>query len=267
MKRLFFTALMSGGVLCSASGATTINVVNKFSYGANIGWMDWRGDTNNGAVIGEFVCSGFIYAANVGWINLGGGAPANGIRYQNNSATDFGVNHDGPKVDLLTGRLSGFAWSANCGWISLSNAQAFVQTDTIRVGIDTDGDGIPDAWELQFAGNLTTMNAGTDTDHDGFSDLQEYLADTNPFDPNSQLRITLYSASAGGSPANITWTSRPTRLYHIQKRNELNPGFAWGDIGLGLVSPDAGDTTTRMFTDSVSPQRFFRIEALKPLSP
>jgi hypothetical protein len=170
-------------------------------------------------------------------------------------------------VDLITGRLSGFAWSANCGWISLSNAQAFVQTDAIRMGIDTDGDGIPDAWELQFAGNLTTMNAGTDTDHDGFSDLQEYLADTNPFDPNSQLRITLYSVSPGGSPANITWSSRPTRLYHIQKRSELNPGFAWSDIGLGLIPPDAGDSTTRMFTDSPAPRRFFRIEAVKPLSP
>jgi hypothetical protein len=297
MKRLFSTALLIGGVLCSASAATTINPVNKFSYGANIGWMDWRGDTNNGAIIGEFVCAGFIYAANVGWINLGSGAPANGIRYQNNSAVDFGVNHegagnlrgfayganigwinftnrdaaggffDGPKVDLLTGRLSGFAWSANCGWISLSNAQAFVQTDTIPMGIDTDGDGIPDAWELQFAGNLATMSALTDTDHDGMSDLQEYLADTDPLDPNSQLRITLYSASPGGSPANITWTSRPTRLYHIQKRTQLEPGFLWSDIGLGLISPDAGSTTSRAFTDSPSPQRFFRVEAVKPLSP
>src|SRR4030095_16112790 len=103
---------------------------------------------------------GFAYGANIGWIN-----------FTNRDAT--GAFFDGPKVDLLTGRLSGFAWSANCGWISLSNAQAFVQTDTIRMGVDTDGDGIPDAWELQFAGNLPTMNAGTDTDHDGFSDLQE----------------------------------------------------------------------------------------------
>ena len=48
----------------AASRATT--TINKFAYGANLGWMDWRGDTNNGAVIGEYVCSGNIYSANVG---------------------------------------------------------------------------------------------------------------------------------------------------------------------------------------------------------
>ena len=76
------------------------------------GWT-CRGDTNNGAVIGEYVCSGYIYSANVGWINLGSGSPANGIRYQNNSAADFGVNQDG------LGNLSGYAYGANIGWINV----------------------------------------------------------------------------------------------------------------------------------------------------
>ena len=151
--------LALASLLNTASAATTINSANKFAYGANIGWMDWRGDVASGAVIGEFVCSGFIYSANVGWIHLGDGTPGNGIRYQNLSAGDFGVNHDGagtlsgfayganigwihftnsyagggsfdgPQVDLRTGKLSGFVWSANCGWISLRDAFAFVQTD------------------------------------------------------------------------------------------------------------------------------------------
>src|SRR5262249_13519600 len=95
-----------------ARAATTINPGNKYAYGANIGWMDSRGDTNNGAVIGEYVCSGSIYSANVGWINLGSGAPANQIQYQNNSAADFGVNQDG------LGNLRGYAYGANIGWIN-----------------------------------------------------------------------------------------------------------------------------------------------------
>src|ERR1041385_2973232 len=149
--------LVLTGSMAAALGATTINPTNKFAYGANLGWMDWRGDTNSGTVIGEFVCSGYLWAANVGWIHLGSNAPANGVQYQNNSATDYGVNHDGqgnlrgfayganigwvnfentgaPKVDLKTGRLSGSIYSANCGWISLNNAFAFVQTDTLAPG-------------------------------------------------------------------------------------------------------------------------------------
>ena len=74
---------------------TTIDAVNRYAYGANIGWVDWRGDTNNGAVITNNICSGYIYGANVGWINLGSGVPTNGAAYQNLSAGDFGVNQDG----------------------------------------------------------------------------------------------------------------------------------------------------------------------------
>src|SRR6187455_2122618 len=111
MKK-FFLFILLAAILPPAWSATTINSTNKFSYGANIGWMDWRGDTNSGAVIGEYVCSGFIYSANVGWINLGNGAPTNGIQYQNISSNDFGVNHDG------VGNLRGFAYGAYIGWIN-----------------------------------------------------------------------------------------------------------------------------------------------------
>ncbi|WP_417909802.1 hypothetical protein [Candidatus Electronema sp. PJ] len=40
---------------------------------------------------------------------------------------------------------------------------------------DSDGDGIDDAWEEEYFGDLTTANALTDWDKDGYTDLQEYL--------------------------------------------------------------------------------------------
>src|SRR5882757_2432632 len=85
--KTFLTLLWLAAALAVGEAATTINTANKFAYGANLGWLDWRGDTANGAVIGEYVCSGSIYSANTGWISLGGGTPANQIQYQNNSAT------------------------------------------------------------------------------------------------------------------------------------------------------------------------------------
>src|SRR5881396_1065932 len=173
MKRIIILLLI--GTTISSWAATTINATNNFAYGANIGWLNARGDVTSGAVIGEYVCSGYIWAANVGWIALGSGSPTNGIYYQNLSANDFGVNQDGlgnlrgyayganigwinfentgaPKVDLKTGNLTGYIYSANCGWISLSNAFAYVQTDTIARGNDSNANGLPDAWEKQYFG-------------------------------------------------------------------------------------------------------------------
>ena len=49
-----------------------------------------------------------------------------------------------------------------------------------RNGADTDADGIPDAWEFRYFGNLTTATSTSDYDHDGLSDRGEFLAGTNP---------------------------------------------------------------------------------------
>jgi hypothetical protein len=187
--------------------ATTIDPVNKYAYGSNIGWMDWSGgdgETASGVVIGAYVCSGYIYSANVGWINLGNGSPTNGIYYQNLSTNDFGVNQDGlgnlrgyayranigwvnfestgaPAVNMVTGAMSGYVWSANCGWISLENTYAYVQTDTISPGALAPN-GLPIAWLLTYFG-ATNISANADPTGKGITIGQDYLEGTNPTNP------------------------------------------------------------------------------------
>jgi hypothetical protein len=272
--------------------ATTIDPVNKYSYGANIGWVDCSGgsgQTVSGAVIGAYVCSGYIYSGNVGWINLGSGSPANGIQYQNNSPTDFGVNQDGlghlrgyayganigwvnfesngaPTIDMITGAMSGCVWSANCGWISLSNAVAYVQTDTIWPGALAP-DGLPIAWLLTYFG-ATNVNPNADPTGKGMTIGQDYLAGTNPNSAASLLEITDESFSSGGTSGTLTWTSVPTRYYYIQETLSLSP-TNWINNSVGLVSPanSPASTTTSSLTDASEPTRFYRIQAVRPLTP
>lgn len=278
-------------VVTGAGAASTINPTNNFAYGANIGWLNARADGGtNGAVIGEFYCSGYIYSANVGWISLGvSNGPVNGYSYSNINSNDWGVNTAGggqlfgiaysanvgwitfeqtfgqPRVDLLTGNLAGSVYSANCGWISLSNSVAVLQTDSISSS-PLDVNGLPIAWEEEFFGT-TNINANADPDGDGLSNAQEYQAGTNPTDPTSRLRLTAITANTLGSTATLTWTSVPSRLYQVQERLDL-AASAWGtNLTLGVVVPDPGSTTTRGLTEGSVTKRFFRVQVIKPLSP
>ncbi len=40
--------------------------------------------------------------------------------------------------------------------------------------VDSDADGLPDGWEMETAGNLTTLSGSGDADSDGMTDLAEY---------------------------------------------------------------------------------------------
>jgi len=45
---------------------------------------------------------------------------------------------------------------------------------------DTDSDGLPDAWEYHYFGNLTTMDDDSDSDGEGLSDFEEYNVNSDP---------------------------------------------------------------------------------------
>ena len=167
-------------------------------------------------------------------------------------------------MNLKDGTFSGHVYSANCGWISLSNAVAFGQTDFLLPGLDKDSDGITDAWELTYTNTLTAFMASSDTDGDGVPDLAEHLADTNPTDPADKLMIAAYETTSGGTEATLTWLSKLTRCYQIEKTLNLT-GPTWLDSGLGLIASDE-PTTTRMFADTNAPMRFYRVKAMKPFA-
>jgi hypothetical protein len=165
----------------------------------------------------------------------------------------------------MTGNLSGHIYSANVGWISLSNSQALVQTDYLDWGPDTDSDGLPDAWEYEVAGDLTTLNPyPADADENGFPDLYEFYADTDPTDPASRLVITSLDRS---NPTNtVTWTIQPTRLYRVEMAPAITNGTTWVDSGYGTLMPDPATTMTRDVVNT-NEMQFFRATALVPLAP
>jgi len=57
-------------------------------------------------------------------------------------------------------------------------------------GIDTNGDGVPEGWELAVFGT-SGANLNRDSDGDGATDRMEYFAGTQPMDPGDVFRLAV----------------------------------------------------------------------------
>ena len=122
--------------------------------------------------------------------------------------------------------------------------------------VDTDGNGLPDWWELAYFGHLTGTDPNADPDHDGMSNLAEWVAGTNPTNAASCLRLTVLSASNSNSTV-VSWSSVAGKNYWLERSTNLLTGFN------SIVSTNIAATApTNILTDTAilpASTRFYRV--------
>lgn len=124
----------------------------------------------------------------------------------------------------------------------------------LTLGVDSDGDGLPDAWEeaiiAMLGGTLASITANGDADGDGISNLNEYLTGTYAFDPGDGFRLSLLRQNVGD--ATLEFFAVRGRTYTVQASADLEqwtpvqfrvvpgnpPGGSPGPLQSNYPSPD-----------------------------
>jgi subtilisin family serine protease len=122
--------------------------------------------------------------------------------------------------------------------------------------VDTDGNGLPDWWELQYFGHLTGTDPNADPDHDGMSNFAEWIAGTNPTNAASNLRIILLSATNANAVV-LGWTSVAGKTYWVERATNLLTGFNSTILtNINATAPVNTQTDTAILPGNA---RFYRV--------
>lgn len=183
----------------------------------------------------------------------------------------------------------GFRWRRNSGTVMSNNVNSYIDFVTLtniqgnntidviaynlsrpsglqslRVTVaamtDSDGDGMPDAWEAQH--NLNTnssADAVLDLDGDTMANLAEFIAGTDPANSNSFLKI---NAPEGGGPASISFEAISNRSYTVQSADTLN-NPSW--IHVQNVPARTTNWTATAVDPAARAKRYYRL--LTPVQP
>ena len=137
------------------------------------------------------------------------------------------VNSDGKTIAFL---------SLGSGLVSEDlnrEPDAFAYAMNVGMPLDSDGDGIPDWWMIQYFGHPTGQAgdlslAQSDADGDGMSNLQEYLAGTDPTNRQSALRMITVTAVKPGPELDVSWSSVSNKIYFLERSSNLaaQPAFS-----------------------------------------
>jgi hypothetical protein len=92
-----------------AIGPTTgnIDLVNKYAWSENAGWIDFRPGFG-GVNVADSALTGYAWGENIGWISM------NCLNTGSCGVVNYKVANDGQ------GNLSGYAWSQDSGWINFN---------------------------------------------------------------------------------------------------------------------------------------------------
>ena len=122
---------------------------------------------------------------------------------------------------------------------------------------DADGDGMRDVWEQGYFGSTSATHGAEDADFDldGMNNLQEFLAGTDPTNPESLLAIKGLDLTT--NEVSVAWSAVPGKSYNIWGTSNLLSND-WSRLVDEI--PALPPTTSFVLAPTSSPSFFLRVE-------
>jgi hypothetical protein len=127
--------------------------------------------------------------------------------------------------------------------------------DTMAVPVDTDGDGLPNIWEMRYFENTVSAVALGHDDLDGEDNLSEYITGTNPTNSASVFVVCITNGPA------ISWQSISNRNYTIQFSSDLS---TFANVVDQAEISGTGEEMTYFCSSNSASGGFYRVEVEFP---
>jgi len=201
------------------------------------------------------------YSLGVTWAELSGFPLSYYELYQDGSAAPTATitNNMWVASGLMPGSTHWFQWD----FVLTGGQRSPLSAATTKTtwGIDATGkvgtpDGLPDDWQTRYFGTKPADWDGpnVDSDGDGATNWQEFLAGTDPRDPNSVLKMNMTSSAQG---RRLSWTTVAGGVYQVQVTADFE---SWSNLGSPRLAAGTSDTIFSSGAQDVSYYRVIRVQ-------
>ncbi len=174
------------------------------------------------------------------------------VRYNDRAPWPAGADGSGFSLQ----RRSAFAYGNEpTNWVA-----AVPTPGRFSMDADSDGDGLPDAWEVEYGLNWRLQDADDDPDHDGLANWEELLAGTLPNDATSRLALDAFASAPEAVTLQFLAVSNRTYSVLFSESLETPDWEKLADISAestnrtAIVTDPTGGLASRFYR-LVTPQR------------